>query len=125
MSERLTVGQKLWKVPGEPRQRKYAGWVEIESVGRKWATTKQRDRIHIETLRTQSGYGYQDRFYLSREEYEEEFRLACAWSLLEGKFRALGARRPSTTIEKIEQAISLLGYDVAEFRAALSREEGR
>ena len=76
----LNVGQKLWFVPYQ----KYHGparEVEVQTVGRKWATaTTLRNRINIENLTVDdAGYMSTGQCYLSEQEYNDTVGFQNEW----------------------------------------------
>jgi hypothetical protein len=75
----LTVGQKLWYVPSERRDKPFE--VTVENVGRKWAKIGYRLRVDKETLWADGGeYSSPGRCYLSEEDYLRELDFNATWT---------------------------------------------
>lgn len=68
----VKVGQELWWVPTEARDRHRAKTVKVTKVARKWATLDNGDRINKETGRADGGNHmspatcYPSKFYYER-----------------------------------------------------------
>lgn len=104
----LTVGQKLWFVPADPRQSSRLADVEVISIGRKWAVISNNCRIHVQTLAADGGnYGSPGRCWISREAWECRQQAVNAFEQLTRKLRF--SPRDGVTLENIQQAASLLG----------------
>lgn len=96
---KLTVGQKLWYVPGDGRSALY---LQVLRVGRKWATVERIGRVSVETLQSEWGM-----CYLSPDDCEQHRVADDAWlMLLRGSYR----RRPRhITTDDIKRAAEILG----------------
>lgn len=105
----LTVGQKLWFVPGYNYQ---PFDVEVVKIGRRWATVEnymhRAIRIDIETMRPHENDG-NGLCYLSREDYETKQALGVAWRNLCSDISRMYRTPDGVTVEKIAAARKLLG----------------
>ena len=81
--------------------------VTVLSIGRKWASLSNRERIDIKTLEADGrGYSSPGKCYESREAYELSIETQKAWSKL---YNGLTWALPSgMTLEKINEIRSIL-----------------
>lgn len=100
------VGQKLYFVPGDLRWQKPCE-VEIESVGRKWLTLKnRRARVNIDTMRSEN---YEGSYYLNQEAYEAKQAIDEAWVKFTKRIDNHKWHAPEgISLEEIEQAGKLI-----------------
>lgn len=105
----LTIGQKLWYVPGERRGEPRE--VTIVTVGRKWFSVAEISwaRFDNERLKLDSEYGGGVYCYLSREVYEAQVGLSVAWREFQRAVERARSTDPQITIENIAAARKLLG----------------
>ena len=108
----LQVGQRLWFVPKDTRFRK-PNWVEIEKIGRKWATLgRNAGRVDMNTLYLDGqGYTSPGRCYLSEEEWQDAQRAEDVWRRFVQQIN-YGRRPRAATVQQIEQAAALLGIEL-------------
>ena len=107
----LKVGQELWFV--SPYAHRPNQHVAIKSVGCKWAQLDWHSeiRVNLETLKGDipnysSRHG---RFYLTKEEWENERALRTAWDRFQADIRQVSALPASATVASIDEARRLLG----------------
>lgn len=106
-SEKLSVGQTLWWVPG----RGTPSEVTVAGVGRKWAQLDNHKRIDVVTLEADgAGYTSPGRCYRDRSVYEAGVHLAREWADLRKAVSGSYIARPGVTVEQIVQAKKLLGF---------------
>lgn len=117
----LQVGGTLYLVPTDSRNRD-EHHVEIIRVGRTWATVAARldsgelsrseNRVALSNLRVDGGeYSPRWRAYLSKEAYEADKYLRSAWKALADAMHQRWTPPAGTSVEKIRQAVKLLGLD--------------
>lgn len=104
----LTVGQELWYVPADARDRGRSCTVRVRSIGRKWAQVDGwLGQINIETWFVDGGgYSSPGRCWLNREAWEAEQRRLAAWDELRGITSAFAI--PDVSEAKIREAIACL-----------------
>lgn len=110
MSEKFTVGQELYYVPGDQRWYKPCN-VQIEKVGRQYLTIKgRRNRVNIESMRDEN---YAGTYYLSKEDYETKQAVDEAWVKFTKRIDTHKWKAPDGIgLEQIEQAGKLLFGEV-------------
>lgn len=108
---KFTVGQTLWFVPAHgytPRE------VTITKIGRKWMTVTapgfREIRIDAETLYPHEA-DTRGQAYLSKEVYEAGVALSEKWRKFQKAIDGHWQVPYGLTVEKIEQAMSLLGLE--------------
>jgi hypothetical protein len=107
----LQPGTKLWYVPSDPRNEKYAHEVIITKVGRKWAYfgPHSQDRLDPETLRVDGGiYCSPGTCYESKETYEALCLANRFWRHLKDKM----GWDAKVDAEKVREAAKMLGIDL-------------
>lgn len=108
MREKLRIGQKLYFVPNHRRENPTE--VEVLKVGRKWAELSNHHRIDVQSWLADGGqYISPGQCHETREAYEAERSLDAAWNEVRRKVGAAYLRPISVSLERIEQAMSLLG----------------
>lgn len=110
---KLHVGQKLWFEPY--RRFRNACEVEVEKIGRKWATlADQKGRINKETLVMDGGeYSLPGRCWLSREECERARETVRLWQNFKRKLDRT-SDVPPIAADVIRQAAELLGVKLED-----------
>lgn len=104
----LISGQKLYLVYGDSR-RGNPRFVEIASVGRKFATLTDSSRLCLKTLRIDGGtYSSPATCYFSKEEYTDQVTKQNYWRNL---CNSLPHKAPAVTMETLKQVASLLGLN--------------
>ncbi|MFS0736909.1 hypothetical protein ABC347_07655 [Sphingomonas sp. 1P06PA] len=91
MGEKLTVGQKLWFVPFQPRHMSPSE-ITIRKIGRKWVYA-DRMRINPETLEVDGGgYTSPGSCWLSEADWQANTMRSEAWDrlrqMIRGQWRA-------------------------------------
>ena len=108
---KLTVGQKLWYVPGDWRNK--PSYVTVEKVGRIWVTLSSGRRVSLDDFTVEPPkFGYRGTIYLSRDLWVASVRRHKALSdLLDGlqPSRWLPA---NVTEAQIREAAALLGIAI-------------
>jgi len=113
----LTTGQKLWLVPArghaQPRE------VDVEKIGRKWATLSGSEgRIDLETLRVDGGgLSSPGRCYLDEAAWNADQRTELVWRALVDKLWRFN-RDPEVSETDIREAARLLRIDIPLQEAA-------
>jgi hypothetical protein len=114
----LVVGQKLWLVPHDERQKPRQ--VTIKSMARKWAELEgSQYKLEIATAimePSKYGYGTEGVIWLTREAFEAHVRKEAAWHIVRKHMEGTSAReRKHLTFDQIKRAGYLLGLDPIVF----------
>lgn len=105
----MEVGQKLWYVPWQNR---HSGpyWVEVEKIGRKWATlTHNHGRIDIHSMKKDGGqYTSPGQCYYSIELYQEHLDGVQAWGELSNLINKLPNPPTHLNLNQIKHLVALV-----------------
>lgn len=112
---KLVVGQIVYIAWNYNRTRRNGIFpAQIEKIGRKWVTLSNGYRFDRSDVRMDldgAGYSSPGRVYLSSEEYEAEKALGLAWMSLRRHVDRLYSPPSGITLEAIQQATALLGFE--------------
>lgn len=108
------VGQEVFVVWNNMRH-SHQSIETIEKVGRKWISIGGRYRFDPETMNIDGGdYMSPGSVYLSKEEWQREQEISSAWKDFRMKVYDQRSIPADLTVEKINQAIELLGLPITK-----------
>lgn len=105
---KLSVGQQLWFVPWE----KYMGkprYITVTKIGRVWAQTSERYRIHILTGKPYNGEEpTRATLYPDHETHARQMAIKSAWAWIRRAITYRDGPPDDVTVHDIETAMDLL-----------------
>lgn len=109
MFKNSKVGDKVFVV--DTRTRIHDGYyLTITKKGRKWITLNHDSRIDINERYIDDGqYTGYERVYLSEKDWQDELAAEAAWNELKTKVENHYTLPPTTSADKIKEALKLLG----------------